>query len=302
MTISTQFYSFSNLAECFQGFLLDAYGVFWGGNSIGVLPGAREAMEQLVLKGKTVGVLSNSTQLVANEKEKLKAHGLFEGQHYQFFITSGEVAKKVFQAGQLPFETAKKKFWLLGTPHPKYSPPTAIFEGTPYQETEDIGEADFIYPAIPHLHGEDQTDPSLFRDLLKQIVGTGLPMLCANPDRFAHEGNPPRAVVRQGSIGAIYEDLGGQVFYIGKPADRVYLEAMCCFSDHDIIDLQKILMVGDTPETDIRGARRFGMASALVTKTGIMAERVNQFGLETVIQELSPEDYPNYFIERMVII
>jgi len=42
----------TSLADPFKGVLLDAYGVFWGGNEIGVLPGAKEAMGNLVKKGK----------------------------------------------------------------------------------------------------------------------------------------------------------------------------------------------------------------------------------------------------------
>lgn len=51
-------------------------------------------------------------------------------------------------------------------------------------------------------------------------------MICINPDLFAHEGNPPKPVVRQGSIAAIYEELGGPVFYLGKPSDLIFAEAM----------------------------------------------------------------------------
>ena len=45
------------MKEPFKGVLLDAYGVFWGGNDIGVLPGAKEVMEKLVSDGKIVGIL-----------------------------------------------------------------------------------------------------------------------------------------------------------------------------------------------------------------------------------------------------
>src|SRR5580704_17412030 len=93
------------ISDQFNGILLDAYGVFWGGNDIGLLPGSKEIMQKLVLKGKIVGILSNSTQLASKEINKLNAHGLVQGTHFHFFTTSGEVARDIFLNEKLPFET-----------------------------------------------------------------------------------------------------------------------------------------------------------------------------------------------------
>jgi hypothetical protein len=67
MTFSRQIFSgIMDVSERFQGILLDAYGVFWGGNACGVLSGAKEIMEKWVSKGKVIGILSNSTQLASS--------------------------------------------------------------------------------------------------------------------------------------------------------------------------------------------------------------------------------------------
>jgi HAD superfamily hydrolase (TIGR01459 family) len=280
-----------DIAAPYDGILLDAYGVFWGGNGVGLLPGAKEAMEQLVASGKIVGVLSNATQLPSAEMEKVGKKGLLLGPHFHFYITSGEVASGLFQNGELPFPTPKKKYFLLTGVHPKYGSPYSLFANTFYEETKNVEEADFIYLPTPHLHGEDQTDPELFRPLVIDVAHLKLPMLCANPDRFAHEGNPARAVVRQGSIAAFYEELGGAVYYVGKPSLLSFAAAMKQFNSHGITDPAKIIMVGDTPETDIKGARNFGMASALITETGIMQDRENL--------DLHPHETPTFFIKRL---
>jgi len=264
--------------------------VFWGGNAYGLLPGSKEVMEELVASGKIVGVLSNSTQLAAKEIEKLQKHGLIQGKHYHFFITSGEVIRHLFLYDRLPFPTPRNSYWLFSDLHPKYSSHELLFHGTPYRETAAIEEADFIYLSVPHLSGEDQTNPEVFRPQVEKICSRNLPMVCPNPDLFAHEGTPPKAVVRQGSIAKIYEEMGGQVTYIGKPDQRAYRFALDQFRIWKI-NKENVLMVGDTPETDIRGARRFGMPSALITQTGMMAERI--------AHDLPPEDTPDYFIERL---
>ncbi len=294
-----QYANLLSISQPFPGILLDAYGVFWAGNSAGLLPGSKEAMEELVSQGKIVGILSNSTQMATKEVDKLLKYGLIERKHFHFLITSGEIAKKVFRQGNLPFPTPRKKYWLLGEIHPKYSSHTPLFQDTPYTQTSVLHEADFIYISIPHINGQDQTDPALFEEEIRKLTLSGLPMVCSNPDRFAHEGNPPRAVVRQGSIAALYEKLGGKVFYMGKPSPAAYTAAMECFKNYELTDPSKILMVGDTPETDIRGARLFGMPSALVTKTGIWADRISSKGLEKTLEGLPSTDRPTFFVERL---
>ncbi len=71
------------------------------------------------------------------------------------------------------------------------------------------------------------------------------------------------------------------------------------FKQCGINQANQILMVGDLPETDIRGAREFGMASALVLKTGIMADRIAMEGVESAIRQLAPYDYPDFFIHQL---
>jgi len=284
------------VSSSFPAVLLDAYGVFWGGNQTGLLPGAKETMSHLVSQGKIVGILSNTTQLVAKEIRKLQAHGLEQGQHFHFLLTSGEIGRAIFLNDDLPFPSPQKTFYLLGGLHPRFSSHQAIFEGTIFHETPHLAEADFIYISIPHLHGEDQTDPEVFREQIIPLIGSNSPMICPNPDRFAHEGSPPKAVVRQGSIAAIYEELGGQVFYIGKPHSMVYEAAMEQFTRHNITKRSDVLMVGDTPETDIRGAQQFGMPAALVTHTGIMADRIDTIGFDSAIKQLTSHETPNFFI------
>lgn len=300
MTVTLEIHpSLLAISAPFKGVLLDAYGVFWGGNERGLLPGSQDAMENLFRAGKIVGILSNTTQLASKEIEKLQRHGLIQGKHFHFLITSGEVARYIFLKEKLPFETPRKTYWLFGGIHPKFFSHQAIFKETGYSEVFEIEQADFIYISIPHIKGEDQTDPEMFREEIKKIRSKNLPMICPNPDRFAHEGEPPKAVVRQGSIAQIYEEMGGNVFYIGKPHNKAYAAALERFNQHQLENPKEILMVGDTPETDIRGARRFGMCAALVTQTGIMADRISNKGLENALNELSAEDRPHYLIKRL---
>lgn len=293
---SNVFSSITTLSELFKGILLDANGVFWGGNEVGVLPGAKELMEKLVLLGKVVGILSNSTQMASKELLKFEKSGLEQGKHFHFLVTSGEVARSIFLNEKLPFEG--NKFWVFGAAHPSFSSHEAIFQGTSYSETSVLDDANFVYVGIPHIEGIDQQDPEVFRDVIQKLKIRNLPMVCTNPDLFAHEGKPSRAVVRQGSIARIYEELGGQVFYIGKPHSRAYSATMNHFHRHNVLHAKTILMVGDTPETDIRGARSYGMSTALVTQTGVMADKISHQGFEAALKTILENDTPDYLIGR----
>lgn len=283
----------ADIAQKYRGVLLDAYGVFWGGNAYGALLGAKEEMARLVEEGKIVGVLSNATQLGGQEAQKVGAQGIFQGKHYHFYLTSGDCVRLLFSQEKLPFSTPKKKFWVFGGDHPRISSFQHLFSGSVYSKAETLEDADFIYIGVPHIAGEDQTDPELFRAEVQEIKRrVNIPMVCANCDLFAHEGNPPQLMVRQGSIAQLYRECGGEVFYVGKPWPFVYEQAMRLFQERGIADPKEVIMVGDTPETDVRGAVAFGMDAALILETGVMQTRPFPYNL-------NQEDHPHYFIKRL---
>ena len=288
--------SLEDLSAQYNAFLLDAYGVFWGSSDVGVFPGAAAAMEYLVSQGKYVGILSNSTQLASKEKEKLQRYGLYEGVHYHFLITSGEIAKELLLQEALPFPTPRRKYWLFGSPHPRFWSHVQLFEGTAYRETSDLKEADFIYISIPHIEGVDQENPEVFRKMV-QSVEMQMPVLCVNPDRFAPEGSPPRPVVRQGSIAQLFAEQQFPVYLMGKPSKIIYEAALQRFLSD--VPREKILMIGDNPETDIRGANAVGLDAVLVTKTGVMANLFEQEGGSAIMGRLPLSDRPKYLIERL---
>lgn len=291
--------SLASVANDFKGILLDAFGVFWGGNDVGPLPGAKEAMERLIESGKIVGVLMNSSALAEKEIEKFKHHGIMQDRHFHFLISSGEVSRALVTSNNLPFQTPNKRFYVFGAGHPRGAPYKDIFHATEYRETTHLEDADFIFIGIPHLHGEDQTDISIFRKQIEELKGSHLPMMCTNPDRFVKEGSPSKIVVRQGSIALLYEAKGGTVHYIGKPYSDVYTTTFEQFQKHGIVNPKDILMCGDTPETDIRGARKHGIASALTTETGIMGDRIQSLGLEKAFNAIPTGDVPNFYIRQL---
>jgi ribonucleotide monophosphatase NagD (HAD superfamily) len=216
--------------------------------------------------------------------------------HYHFLLTSGEVAKEFLLKNARPFPTPRRTYWLFGSPHPRFGSHLQIFEETEYRETKDLKEADFIYISIPHIEGVDQENPEAFRELVRAI-GVKLPVLCVNPDRFGLEASSSRLIVLQGSIAKMFAEEEAPVYLMGKPSQLIYEAALQKFPCS--VSRERIVMVGDTPETDIRGAHGVGLDAALVTKTGVMANLLEKEGVSPVMDRLPKHDKPEFLLDRL---
>jgi ribonucleotide monophosphatase NagD (HAD superfamily) len=84
-------------------------------------------------------------------------------------------------------------------------------------------------------------------------------MLCANPDivRVSPEGT----VAAPGALARRYEELGGRVFYHGKPYPAIYAT---CLQALKGCERERVIAIGDSIEHDIVGAARAGLACAFV--------------------------------------
>ena len=69
-------------------------------------------------------------------------------------------------------------------------------------------------------------------------------LVCTNPDLTVHRGNVEELCA--GSVAKVFEEMGGEVAYFGKPHKEVY---KMCFNSKE-----KVLAIGDNLRTDIKGA------------------------------------------------
>jgi HAD superfamily hydrolase (TIGR01459 family) len=106
--------------------------------------------------------------------------------------------------------------------------------------------------------------PESYRPLLQRIQALGLPMVCANPDLVVDVGG--RLYPCAGAIAAIYEELGGSVYWAGKPYPVAYTTAaeMARRLRGEKVARARILAIGDAVRTDLEGARQFGIDSLFV--------------------------------------
>ncbi len=286
------------IADNFDVFFFDAFGVFWNGDNF--FPKVQETMAKLVAQNKYVCILSNSVNTNLDGMNFYKQYGFTKNIHYNEFIYSGEVARYIFKNNKLEFKNNKnpKKYYLLGFPKPE------IFENTSFIQVTNPKDADFIYMSEPLLNEKekndfpypeflfeskmpkgdiprmwDTTSELFFKQKLEELVKYNLPMFSANPDLIASQGekgtNEIHFILRQGTFSDMYRKMGGEVVEIGKPYSFIYEYAFDQLNKNGTtIDKTRTCMIGDTVRTDIKGGFAAGIKTVLTVKTGITALEV----------------------------
>ena len=271
--------SLLEIADKFDVFFFDAYGVFWNGTEF--YNNAKETMQSLRTQGKKVFVISNTTQICDDAIKSYHKKGLEKDVHYDEFVSSGDVANFFLQKGFI----TPQKYFVYGKPH-------KMFENTRYIEVKSPNDADFFYIGVPEI---DTTEIDPFVADLEEFAKLGLTALNANPDIKAQENGV--FVIRQGGIAEKYIDLGGAVIELGKPHFQIYEFAFQKLDES--IDKSKILMIGDTLRTDILGASNVGIKSVLCVETGVTANEIveKNTSLEKMFEKYKV--VPDYLIKSV---
>ncbi|EYD77575.1 HAD superfamily protein involved in N-acetyl-glucosamine catabolism [Rubellimicrobium mesophilum DSM 19309] len=101
----------------------------------------------------------------------------------------------------------------------------------------------------------------------------GLKLLCANPDIVVDRGEEREWCA--GALAALYEEMGGEALYFGKPHPPIYdlarrrLAALGNLPSDD-----RIVAIGDGIRTDVQGAIGEGLDCLFIT--GGLAARETQ--------------------------
>ena len=114
-----------------------------------------------------------------------------------------------------------------------------------------------------------------YRQLLTSLREKNLPVICANPDIKVERGD--EVIYAAGAIAALYEELGGDVAYAGKPYRPIYDLAMAKIDElaGRAIPAHRILAIGDGINTDIKGAVDVGI-DPLFIPSGVHVEGHNR--------------------------
>ena len=97
-------------------------------------------------------------------------------------------------------------------------------------------------------------------------------MICTNPDLIVDRGTIRELCA--GSVAMVFEKMGGEVVYFGKPYPEVYNQS----TDNSN---KKILSIGDNLNTDIKGANLLNYDS-LIISNGVHKNEIEEKGIEKV--------------------
>lgn len=246
------------IADRFDVFLLDLDGVLYLGEE--PIPAAIDAVAQLMERGKTVRILTNNPRLPRTAlKQRFAEAGL--SLPLSSIVTSGSAAAHflaqdgVARADVVGSEGARGALRSAGIVVTSTAPEAVVV-------------------------GTDRATTYLDLQRAMDHIQQGVRFVGTNPDTSF-----PTPSGRGLGAGALLQALeaatGVAPTIAGKPEPLIF-EMACAGLPPDA----RVVMIGDNPDTDIRGARRAGLSSILVAEppapTDLALDRTPDFTIETL--------------------
>ncbi|MGB0748236.1 MAG: TIGR01459 family HAD-type hydrolase [Magnetospiraceae bacterium] len=229
----------------FDIFLLDAWGVIHDGARL--YPGAGDCLARLRQSGKRLIILSNSARREAEAYVTLREVGLPDG-----------LIERVFNSGSLCRDrVATGQFGSTCLAISNDGPFPWLLDDSPIQRTENPDLAAFLL--VTSLPGAAPTVKD-FDNILDPALARDLPLVCANADKVAIMNGQRRPC--PGALADRYAARGGTVHRFGKPYADIY---DACFDDLGPVQKDRVLVIGDSFDTDIPGAANSGLQNVFIT-------------------------------------
>ncbi len=245
---------FAPLARDYDVLLCDVWGVVH--NGVAAFAQACDALERFRAKGGTVILITNAPRPGAAVQRLLDRLGV-PRDAYDAIMTSGDVTRGVVEA------RPSKRVFHLGPQRD-----LSIFAGLDIvfapAETAD-------YTVCSGLFDDTRETPEDYHELFAAMRARSLFMVCANPDIVVERGD--ELIYCAGALADGYAALGGEVLYCGKPHAPIYTAALGKAAVLRGVDpeLRRVLAIGDSIRTDLKGAASFGL-DCLFVISGIHAE------------------------------
>ena len=248
---------FRSVFDNYELFIIDLWGVVHNGielhkNAINTLSKITEAKKNYIL-------LTNAPRPNKTVKIFLEDLGMHKSMSENVF-TSGEAA-----LGYLKKNYTGQKFYHIGPPRD-----FDLFNDFKNKKTEDLNKSDYLL--CTGLYDQHDQDLNYYKELLKNF--TSKKMVCTNPDLIVNRGKKREYCA--GSVAMIFEKIGGEVIYFGKPYPEVYNQAIKS-------DKKKVIAIGDNLRTDIKGANNMNYDSLIIT-SGVHNKEFEKEDIEKVLK------------------
>ena len=241
------------IADSYELFYIDLWGVVH--NGVNLYDEAINVLKQISKKNKDYVLLTNAPRPNSTVKKFLEKMGM-EKEMREHIFTSGEAALNYLKKNFLD-----KTFFHVGPPRD-----FDLFKDFEKNKSSDIEKSDYIL--CTGLFDNHNKDLVFYKNLFEKHLKKK--MVCTNPDLIVDRGD-----IREfcaGSVAMVFEKMGGNVVYFGKPYPEVYNQS---FDNKD----KKILSIGDNLNTDIKGANLLNYDS-LIISNGIHKHEIQENGIE----------------------
>ncbi|MFL2851906.1 MAG: TIGR01459 family HAD-type hydrolase [Candidatus Pelagibacter sp.] len=245
----------SSIVDDYQLFYVDLWGVVH--NGIYLHEEAIKTLQEISKKKKDYILLTNAPRPNNVVKSFLEKLGM-EKEIRDHVFTSGEAALLYLKKNLVG-----KNFFHVGPPRD-----FDLFKDFEKLKINNIKNSEYIL--CTGLFENHDEDLRYYKDLFEKNIEKK--MICTNPDLIVDRGN-----VREfcaGSIAMVFEKMGGEVVYFGKPYPEVYNQSI----DNKN---KRVLSIGDNLNTDIKGANLLNYDSLLISN-GIHKKEIKEKGIEKV--------------------
>lgn len=231
--------------------LCDIWGVIH--NGVRAFDSANEALVNFRVRGGSVVLISNAPMQERFVAALLDERGV-KREAWDRIVTSGDLA--IRHVGEQGYRAI----------HPLiYSHDEHLFRDIAARHVP-LADAEAI--VCSGLVDDINETAETYRPLLDIARRREMPFVCANPDLVVDIAG--RHFLCAGAIAALYEEMGGNVFWAGKPHPSAYIAAKARaeqIRDASVAS-HRILAIGDALRTDLAGAAQADI-DALFIGSGI---------------------------------
>ena len=244
-----------SIVENYDIFYIDLWGVVH--NGITLHKNAIEALEEITKANKDYVLLTNAPRPNKVVKTILEKMGM-----------NKEIRDKVYSSGEASLSYLKKNYSDKFFYHIGPSRDFDLFSDFKKNKTNNIKESSYLL--CTGLFEEQGEDLNYYKELFKDHMDKK--MICTNPDLIVDRGE--KRELCAGSVALVFEKMGGEVIYFGKPFPEVYNQAINN-------EGKRVLSIGDNLNTDIKGANLLNFNS-LIISNGVHKDEIKKEGIDVI--------------------
>ncbi len=238
------------------GYLIDMDGVIYRDNHL--IPGAGEFVETLMATGTPFLFLTNNSAPTPEDLAvRLKHLGFPDLTARQFYTSALNTADFLNEMHPACTAFVIGEVGLLAALHERKIANDAI-----QPSYVVVGEGAATMEKLNKAH---------------ECIERGARLLATNPDNWCPVSSDKTRAGAGATAAFLEASTGRRAYYLGKPNGYMFHRARRKLAESAMNDLEQVVMIGDTMETDIRGAVEVGLPAFLVLTGSTQLECVGDY-------------------------